>query len=239
MLMPGTGRPNENRAFFGRRKGHKLRPRRAELLATLLPKLALDLTARPPRDLSQLFAANVKEIMFEIGFGAGEHFAREAAEQPDAGFIGCEPFVNGMASALALIEAAKLENVRLHQGDAIEVLDWLPTASIARVDILYPDPWPKRRHWKRRLISDDSAARIARILKSGGLMRFATDIPDYAEWTLARMARVGAFEWTAEQADDWRRPWPGHASTRYETKALREGRKPTYFVFRRSRAGAG
>jgi tRNA (guanine-N7-)-methyltransferase len=231
--MSGTGQSKGERAFFGRRKGHRLRPRRAALLATMLPKLALDMAAPAPRNLSSLFPRPISEVSLEIGFGAGEHFVREAASRRDAGFIGCEPFVNGMASALALIEAEKLENVRLHHGDAVELLNWLPDASIAGVDILYPDPWPKRRHWKRRLISDETVTRLAHILKPNGTLRFATDIADYAEWTLLRLLRCDGFEWTAERADDWRRPWPGHASTRYETKALREGRRPSYLIFRR------
>jgi tRNA (guanine-N7-)-methyltransferase len=231
--MPENFQSKGRRAYFGRRKGHKLRPGRAELFSTLLPQLALDLSAAAPRDLRLLFPRPVGEIVLEIGFGAGEHFVREAAARPDVGFIGCEPFVNGMAGALAAIQAAKLDNVRLHHGDAIEILDWLPDASIARVDVLFPDPWPKRRHWKRRLISDDTIARLARVVTSDGLLRFATDIPDYAEWTLLRVSRSGTFLWTAEHAEDWRAPWVDHVSTRYELKALEAGRRPIYFVFRR------
>jgi tRNA (guanine-N7-)-methyltransferase len=220
-------------AFFGRRVGHKLRPRRAELLETLLPQLALDLSQHPPIALQTLFPVAVDRIVLEIGFGGGEHFVRATAANPATGFIGCEPFANGMASALASIEAAKVKNVRLHHGDALEVLDWLPDESIAQVDLLYPDPWPKRRHWKRRFVSDETVARLARITVKGGLLRFATDIANYAEWALLRILRSSAYEWTAERADDWRCPWPGYASTRYEAKALREGRRPTYLVFRR------
>jgi tRNA (guanine-N7-)-methyltransferase len=233
--MPRTSDPAEARrgAFFGRRKGHKLRPRRAELLQTRLPRLALDLRRPAPAALATLFTVPVREVALEIGFGGGEHFVREAAAHPDVGCIGCEPFVNGMASALALIEAAELKNVRLHHGDALDVLDWLPDRSIARVDLLYPDPWPKRRHWKRRFVSDEAVTRLARVTAAGGLLRFASDIADYAEWALLRILRSGAYEWTAQRADDWRRPWPGYVSTRYEAKALREGRRPTYLVFRR------
>jgi tRNA (guanine-N7-)-methyltransferase len=233
--MPNISNPAEARrgAFFGRRKGHKLRPRRAELFEARLPQLALDLLRPAPAALRTLFPVPVHEIALEIGFGGGEHFVREAAANPATGFIGCEPFVNGMASALALIEAAEVKNVRLHHGDALEVLDWLPDQSIARVDLLYPDPWPKRRHWKRRFVSDEAVTRLARVTAEGGLLRFATDIADYAEWALLRILRSGAYHWTAECANDWRRPWPAYASTRYEAKALREGRWPNYFVFRR------
>lgn len=221
-------------AFFGRRKGHKLRPRRAELLAELLPRLALDLTQPAPADLRTLFPVPVRQVAMEIGFGGGENFAREAAADPATGLIGCEPFINGMASALALIDANDLRNVRLHLGDAIEVLDWLPDGSIARVDLLYPDPWPKKRHWKRRFVSEETVARLARAMTSGATLRFATDIPHYAEWTLVRFLKSPDFTWTAERADDWRKPWPGFAGTRYETKAIKEGRTPCYLVFRRN-----
>ena len=144
-----------------------------------------------------------------------------------------EPFINGMAKALSLIEEHGLQNIRLHHGDAAELLAWLPNDSLARVDLIYPDPWPKRRHWKRRFVQDASVTAIARVLRKGGEFRFATDIPDYGAWTLLRLLRSPEFVWTAEQADDWRRPWPGFTSTRYEAKAKREGRTPCYLIFRR------
>jgi tRNA (guanine-N7-)-methyltransferase len=221
-------------AFYGRRKGHKLRRKRAGLIASLLPQLALDLSVPAPADLRTVFPVPVSRIALEIGFGGGENFVREAASDPATGFIGCEPFINGMASALSSIEAIGIKNVRLHQGDAIEVLDWLPASSIARVDLLYPDPWPKKRHRKRRFVSAETIARFARIVVPGGAFRFATDIADYAEWTLTRFLRNADFEWTAERADDWRKPWPEFGGTRYEAKAIREGREPCYFVFRRN-----
>jgi len=134
------------------------------------------------------------------------------------------------------IEAKQLANVRLHFDDAVFLLEWLPPASLARVDLIYPDPWPKRRHWKRRFVQDRSVAELARILRPGGEFRFVTDIADYAAWTLARLTRSPAFAWSAERADDWRRPWPGFAGTRYEAKAVREGRVPCYLSFRRTEA---
>jgi tRNA (guanine-N7-)-methyltransferase len=233
MARPDRSDGKPRGAFFGRRKGHKLRAGRAELLAVRLPELALDLARPVAGTLQTMFPSPVRGVALEIGFGAGEHFVREAETNPDWGFIGCEPFVNGMASAVALIEAATVRNVRLHQGDALDLLEWLPTESIDRVDILYPDPWPKRRHWKRRLISDDNVRRLARITRAGGELRFATDIAGYAEWALLRILRSGMFDWVAEQADDWRRPWRGYISTRYEAKALRAGRRPSYFTFKR------
>lgn len=225
---------SHRRAFFGRRKGHPLRARQAGLMASLLPRLAIDLQSPAPSGLAALFPDRVSAVQLEIGFGGGEHLAAQALAHPSIGFIGCEPFVNGMAKMLAAIEDQHISNVRLHFGDAIELLDWLPDAAVACVDILYPDPWPKRRHWKRRIVQDRSIATLARILHPGGSVRFATDIADYAAWTLERFLRAATFRWAAETADDWRRPWPGYVTTRYETKAKREGRAPNYFVFRRT-----
>jgi tRNA (guanine-N7-)-methyltransferase len=226
-------KPHHTRGFFGRRKGHRLRPGQARLLATLLPQLALDLGRPAPAPLQSLFSVPVDAVHLEIGFGGGEHLIREAQRHPRVGFIGCEPFVNGMAKALAAIDALKLANVRLHHGEAKPLLAWLPEASLSRIDLLYPDPWPKRRHWKRRFIQDESVATLARVLRAGGIFRFATDWPDYAAWTLERFLRSPDFEWVAERADDWRLPWPGYAATRYEAKARAEGRKPCYLAFRR------
>jgi len=230
--MSDSDNPEVRRGFFGRRKGHRLRSHQATLIETLLPRLALDVNA-PPADLADLFPVPVEDILLEIGFGGGEYLIAQAEAHPNSGFIGCEPFVNGMAKALAAIEARALANIRLHLGDAVSVLDWLPAASIARIDLIYPDPWPKRRHWKRRFVQDQTVADLARILRHGGEFRFVSDIPDYAAWTLARLLRSPDFTWTAERADDWRQPWPGFVRTRYEAKALREGRLPCYLVFRR------
>jgi tRNA (guanine-N7-)-methyltransferase len=229
---PGDDRELRQRAFFGRRKGHTLKPRQAALFDTLLPRIAID-TAKPaPKDLRHLFDA-ADEIRLEIGFGGAEHLIAQASAHPRGGFIGSEAFVNGVAKALAAIEHHKLANVCLHFGDASALIDWLPEAALARIDLLYPDPWPKRRHWKRRFIQDESLKRLARILRKGGVLRFATDIPDCAAHVLARVLRSQDFEWTAEGAQDWRQPWPDFAGTRYEAKAKREGRVPAYFVFRR------
>jgi len=224
----------QRRAFFGRRKGHPLRPHQAALMETLLPKLAIELATAAPSDLSTLFPTPVDDVRLEIGFGGGEHMIAQAIAHPRTGFIGVEPFVNGMAKALAAIEAARVANVRLHFGDALFLLDWLPPAALARVDLIYPDPWPKRRHWKRRFVQDQSVATLERILRPGGEFRFATDIPDYAAWTLKHVTRSEYFAWTAERADNWRRPWAGFSGTRYEAKAKREGRVPCYLIFRKT-----
>ena len=225
---------HEPHAFFGRRKGHPLRAHHAALYDTLLPKLALDLSTPAPDDPGALFPVPVDEVRLEIGFGGAEHMIAQALANPRTGFIGSEPFVNGMAKALAAIEKHGLKNVRLSAGDATHLIAWLPPASLARVDVLYPDPWPKRRHWKRRFLQDESLGALARILKTGGELRFATDIPGYASWVLARVLRSPHFEWIAERADDWRRPWVDFVRTRYEAKAVREGRMPAYFSFRRA-----
>ena len=221
-------------AFFGRRKGHPLRPHQAALMESLLPRLALDLGAPAPAPLDSLFAHAPGAIGLEIGFGGGEHLVAQAAALPLMGFIGCEPFVNGMAKALALIETQGLTNIRLHFGDASDLLAWLPPAALARIDLLYPDPWPKRRHWKRRFVQEARIAELARVVRPGGVFRFATDWPDYAAWTLERLMRSPFFSWTAERADDWRRPWREFTSTRYEAKAVQAGRAPCYLVFRRT-----
>ena len=220
-------------AFFGRRKGHKLRPRQADLIARLLPELALDLAKPPPRDLRTLFPVAVKDVRLEIGFGGGEHLLHEARMFPGIGFLGCEPYQNGMARALAAINDEGLKNIRLHYGDALDLIEWLPDAALAQVDILYPDPWPKRRHWKRRFVSDARVAILGRILRPGGELRFATDVATYAEWALIRFLRSPLLIWTAERADDWRKPWSGFPGTRYETKAVAADAKPTYLRFLR------
>ena len=224
---------HQPRAFFGRRKGHKLRPHHARLIEELLPQLALDLGNAAPAELTALFPLPVDDVQLEIGFGGGEHMVAQAGDNARTGFIGVEPFVNGMAKALAAIESKELRNVRLHFDDAVSLIAWLPAKSLARIDLIHPDPWPKRRHWKRRFIQDEMVARLARILRPGGEFRFVTDIADYAAWTLQRLIRSADFEWTAECADDWRKAWPGFIRTRYHAKAAREERASCFLIFRR------
>jgi tRNA (guanine-N7-)-methyltransferase len=218
-------------AFYGRRKGRPLKPRQADVTETLLPALRLDLAAPAPADLATLFPRPVSRVILEIGFGGGEHLLNLAATEPDTGFIGCEPFVTGMAKALSEIGHRGIDTIRLHPDDAVAVLDWLPDASLDRVYLLYPDPWPKKRHWKRRFVSADTLDRLARVTKPGAEFRFASDIDTYVDWTLRHVRDHGAFRWMAETADDWRRPWAGWPGTRYEAKALREGRPPAYLRF--------
>jgi tRNA (guanine-N7-)-methyltransferase len=221
----------QSRTFFGRRKGHKLRPRQEELLATLLPQLALDLSRPAPAALAALFAVPVADVVLEIGFGGGESMIAQAQAQPRTGFLGVEPFVNGMAKALAGIASLGLKNIRLHFDDADSLIAWLPAASLARIELIHPDPWPKRRHWKRRFVQDEMVVHLARILRPGGEFRFVTDIADYAAWTLQRLLRSESFAWTAQHADDWRKPWPGFIETRYHSKAAREERACCFLVF--------
>ncbi|MFC0217078.1 tRNA (guanine-N7-)-methyltransferase [Pseudochelatococcus lubricantis] len=215
-------------AFFGRRKGKRLRDRQADLISDLLPRLRLPEAG--PLTPNGLFGRPVDDVWIEIGFGGGEHLIARALADRGKGIIGFEPFINGMAKLLGRVADEGIDNVRLHDADAIPVLARLPAASIGQAFILYPDPWPKRRHRKRRIISDETLSLLARIIRPGGLLRFATDIDDYAAWTLARLDRSPDFIWQAERADDWREPWPGWLSTRYEQKAFREGRRPSYIT---------
>lgn len=201
---------------YGRVKSRALKPRQAALMESLLPRLALPDGALDPGKL----APGAREVWLEAGFGAGEHLAAQAARHPDALCIGAEPFVNGVAACLAHIDDAQLSNVRVHHGDIRDLMGRLPDASIERVYALFPDPWPKMRHKKRRLIQPDFVTQAARVMKRGGRFRFATDWADYADWTLERFRAAPAFRWTAERADEWRKPWADHATTRYEMKRL-------------------
>jgi tRNA (guanine-N7-)-methyltransferase len=220
-------------SFFGRRKGHKLRIHQADLIENLLPHLALDISTPAPDDLIDIFESKADDVRLEIGFGGGEHLIAEAQAFPDIGFIGCEPYVNGMAKILAQIEAHNIGNIRLYAGDAAALLAWAPPRSMARIDLIHPDPWPKRRHWKRRFVQDATVAAMARIIKPEAEFRFVSDIDDYCAWTLAHLLRSPDFFWTAERAADWREPWPGYTMTRYGRKAEREGRVAAYLRFRR------
>jgi len=183
---------------------------------TLLPSLRTPAEAFDPRTLFP----EATEVWLEIGFGGGEHLAAQAARRPDVLMIGAEPFLNGVASALRHIDEQGLGNVRLHDGDARDLLARLPAASLDRIFVLFPDPWPKARHHKRRLIQADIAAEFARLLKPGGRLRFASDWADYVDWSLERLTAAPGLAWTAERADDWRLAPADHVTTRYETKRL-------------------
>lgn len=202
---------------FGRIKARTLKPRQAGLMETLLPHLAVPEEGEiDPADLMPASGP----LVLEIGFGGGEHLVAQALAQPEVRFIGVEPFINGVASCLRHVEESGVQNVRLHQGDARDVIARLPDASLDRVYILFPDPWPKVRHHKRRLIQPDFLGELARVMKSGAEVRFATDWANYASWALEHFTRDPRFAWMAESAADWRAPWPGHVTTRYEAKKL-------------------
>ena len=222
------------RLLYGRQQGHKLRARQQELLDTLLPQLAVELPDAGPIDPQSLFEFHPASIFLEIGFGGGEHLAARAGEHSERGYLGAEPFVNGMAKILSAIETQKLTNIRLHHGDARELLECLPDSSIAGVYLLYPDPWPKKRHNKRRFVNPENVRALHRVMKTGAEFLFASDIPDYVRWTMTHVARHGGFAWTAERPGDWRDPPAGWPGTRYEAKAFREGRRAHYLTFRKS-----
>ncbi len=202
--------------LYGRRRthGHKVDP--------AYDRLALDLSA--PANLAALFGG--RPVRLEVGFGGGEHLLDHARTNPDAGLIGVEPFETGMMRTAAAVEAEALDNVRLYMGDARRVLDWLPPASLDRADVLYPDPWHKQRHWKRRFISEDGLDRLAHAVRPGGVVRFASDIPSYVDWTRVHVAAHESFD----LAEDSAAPWAGWPGTRYEAKAQREGRTPRYLT---------
>jgi tRNA (guanine-N7-)-methyltransferase len=215
----------------GRRKGRPLSARKERLLTELLPRLRLDLEAPAPSCLRDLFPVPVGEVWLEIGFGSGEHLLWQADHHKNVGFIGCEPFVNGVASLLGAVEDQDIKTIRVHDGDAREVLAWLPDRSIGRIFLLFPDPWPKKRQLKRRLLSPGTISELARLLRPDGELRFASDSDDYAAEALLLMRQSGAFTWTATRASDWRERGADWPETRYERKALVEGRSAYYLRF--------
>jgi tRNA (guanine-N7-)-methyltransferase len=226
-------RKRATEAFFGRRHGKTLRPHQAAALERQLPRYRLDLDKPAPAGLSALFRPKVQAVRLEIGFGGGEHLLHEARRLPACGLIGVEPFVNGVAKLMLELERQPLDNLAVYDDDATRLLDWLPDASLAAIDLLYPDPWPKKRHWKRRFVNPADLDRFARVMKPGGEFRFASDIETYVNWTLLRCRTHPAFEWRAETAADWHRPFDAWPGTRYEAKAIREGRQPAYLTFLR------
>ncbi len=222
--------PTTIRRLYGRRAGHSLRVGQASLFERLMPEV--EVPESGPIDAMTLFGDD-RPLELEIGFGSGEHLAGHATMRPDHGFIGCEPFLNGVVGALSHLEERKLGNVRLHMGDAIEVLDRLPDASLDRAYLLHPDPWPKARHAKRRFMNKGPIDLIARKLRPGGLFRFGTDHPVYCRWAMMVMGQRDDFEWLVKTPQDFLvRPddWP---ETRYEKKARRLGHEVWYMKFRR------
>ncbi len=222
--------PTTIRRLYGRRQGHALRAAQAALVEDLLPRLSIP--ERGPLSAETLFG-DARPLQLEIGFGAGEHLAGQAEATPSAGFIGCEPFLNGVVGALGHVRDRRLENVRIHMGDALEVVERLPDASLERVYLLHPDPWPKARHAKRRMMNHGPLDLIARKLKPGCEFRLGTDDPTYCRWSMMVMNQRDDFEWTAKGPRDFlTRPadWP---ETRYERKARRQGHEVWYFRYLR------
>jgi tRNA (guanine-N7-)-methyltransferase len=214
---------------FGRRRARKLSPRQKGLLDAGLQAHSLDLSSECPTTLEKLFDSQIREVWLEIGFGGGEHLLWQAQHHADVGLIGCEPFIDGVVKVVDGIGLAGLKNVLVHADDAREVLQWLPPASISRAFVLFPDPWPKKRHVKRRLVTPQFIGNLARVMAPDAELRLATDIPDYARGMMLAVRREGSFRWTARAPGDWRERSADWPETRYEQKAIREGRK-CYFM---------
>lgn len=224
------------RNFYGRRRGKGLRDTQKVRLHTDLARLSPGPVGRDvnpdrqPIDLERLFGD--REIWVEIGFGGGEHMVHQAAGNPGVGIIGCDPYINGVAMLLARIEEAGVTNLAVYPGDARDLFDVLPEASVSRAFLLYPDPWPKTRHHRRRFVTPGHLEPLARVMAPGAEFRLATDIADYVRQALDEVPRAG-FARVLQGEDDPGRPWPDWTATRYERKALREGRRPRYLTFRR------
>ncbi len=233
----GDGAPWRN--FYGRRHGKSLRKGQIAHLETTLQKLRPEGVEwdenpqRRPLDLVEMFSG-ARPVWLEIGFGGGEHLLHMARLYPHVGFVGCEPFVNGVAMLVPRIAEEGLTNIRVHPGDARDLLDVVPEGGLDKAFLLYPDPWPKKKHHRRRFMNPEMLGPLARAMRPGAELRLATDIEDYVRHSLESVARMPEFEWTAERAADWREPWPDWTRTRYEAKAVREGRRPHYLTFRRT-----
>jgi len=225
----------EWRNFYGRLKGHNLRKSQEGYMGDLdhLSPGPIDFEDNPdrtPLDIEALTGG--RDLWLEVGFGGGEHVVHQAAGNPEVKIIGCEPYINGVAMLLGKIRDAGVANLYVHPGDARDLMDVLPDGSLSKAFLLYPDPWPKKRHHRRRFVTPEHLAPLARKLKKGAEFRVATDIADYVRQTLEEVPKAG-FEWLAEGPEDWRTPWSDWISTRYEQKAIREGRPQHYLTFRK------
>jgi tRNA (guanine-N7-)-methyltransferase len=231
--MPDAEKKRQAFQFYGRRKGRPLRKGRQFLFDELLPRITIPLDANAALDPATLFAPRKRAVWLEIGFGGGEHLAHQAADHPDIGFLGCEVFESGIASGLSHIADRHLENVRLHPEDARVLLAALRPQSLERVFLLFPDPWPKRRHAQRRFVNRGNIDRLAELIRLGGELRIASDDPTYIEWTLQHVPVHPAFQWQAQSPADWQQRYPDAIETRYEKKAREAGRVPHFFRFTR------
>ncbi len=231
-----SGAPRRN--FYGRIKGKSLHKSQQRYMAEDLDDLKpAGVTYADNPDRTQIdpksWFENDNDVWLEVGFGGGEHMVHQAALNPNVNIVGCEPYINGVAMLLGKIRESKVSNVSVHPGDARDMMDVLPEQSISRAFLLYPDPWPKSRHHRRRFVTPEHLEPLAKCLKSGAIFRIATDIEDYVRQALEEVLANGNFEWLAEGANDWRKPWDDWISTRYEQKAIRENRTPHYLTFRK------
>ena len=227
----------KDQRWYGRRTGRKLTRHRQTLMAEMLPRLRVDPDTLPA-DPGRLFTPPAGEVWMEIGFGGGEHLAGQAAIHPDKGFIGCEPYINGVAALLASIEERRLDNIRIFDDDVRQLLPAMPDASLARLYILFSDPWPKARHHRRRITVPENLDQFARLLRPGGVFRFATDQREFAVWTLERLWRDRRFHWQARRPGDWTEAPDDWIETRYQQKAKGQGRGTVYLNFERTSAPA-
>ncbi len=221
----GENKTQPDFKFYGRIKGVRLSDRQSNLVDKLLPQLRLD--------LNQPLPVGHGDVWLEIGFGGGEHLASQAINNPETAFIGAEPFVNGVAKLLVAVEENNISNLRIHDGDVRVLLPKIPDSSLSRLFLLYPDPWHKTRHRKRRMVNDETITHFHRMLKPGGVFRFASDIEDYVDWTVSVIKKHGGFDFTGKSVQDWRQAPDDWHRTRYEAKAIREGRVPSYITFKR------
>ena len=235
LLSVAGGQPDRHRQVYGRRRGRALRPAQRARINGLLPRLAIIIPASGRLDIGTVFGITPPLVWLEIGFGGGEHLAQLAEQHPQTGFIGCEVFENGIAKLLGQVERHRLDNIRIFTDDARLMITALPAASIDRVFILFPDPWPKRRQHKRRIVSRATLDGLAEAMTDGAELRIATDDGDYLCWILERITIHPAFEWLARRPADWRERPPDWPPTRYEQKARAAGRIPTFLRVRRRR----
>ena len=231
-----TGQKDFGEKFYGRRKGQTLSPRKKRLLKEILPGVSLSVSNVKSRALDPrtLFDFPVQSVWLEIGFGKGEHLAMQAGANPGIGFIGCEPFINGVAGLVTKIHENGLKNVRIYADDVRDILSLLKDASLGRVFLLHPDPWPKKRHAKRRFVNKANLEALARVMAPGAVLRIGTDHPAYMAWIMVRMQHRLDFEWTAERAADWRSPPEDWPETRYAAKAKAGDQPCAYFTYLRS-----